>query len=551
MKSDSLEKILVFFILTSLTATTIFIAPWSVTHPYSVPKLIPLVSFSLPLLHIIYLLIDSNKIKDYKSILLILITYFFGSIIILISRTNNLTQELYGVWGRNNGFISHFSFLLLMLASLFYPIKKSLNIFIKVSLTIGLVSLLYGIMQYLKLVKISKITNENTESVGFFGNENFYSAFIGMISVICFSMVFNKSNSKLNRGFYFLFSVFGNIGIYLANSQQGFLVFFIGSIVIFLAWIKTSNFKQFTIPFILSSLFGLVVVIFGFFQIGPLSKYVYQQTLTFRGYYWRAGIKMFLDNPIIGVGFDSYRDFYRKYRESGAVKSLGPTDIADSAHNNFIDMAVNGGLFLLLPYLLIIFYVLFCTFRLLLKMSKFDTPVVAIVAAWYAFTTQQFVSLPQPGLTVWGWVLSGLIIAIYKQDKYEISKQEQEPKKKPSYLIISIFFFIGLLVTIPPFRASAEYRKAVEAQDVSILIKAAKMYPQDATMLAASGGALIGLGYFEDARNVLNISIDKFPRYYESWYIYSLLPNLSEAEVKRINEKMVELDPLLDINSTR
>jgi O-antigen ligase len=260
----------------------------------------------------------------------------------------------------------------------------------------------------------------------------------------------------------------------------------------------------------------------GFLQIGPLTKFVYEETLTFRGYYWNAGIKIFLDNPILGVGFDSYRDFYRRYRNPDALGSLAATDIADSAHNNFIDTAVNGGLALLITYLLIIFYVFRCAIKLIKEMHDFDATKVAVIAAWFAFITQTFVSLPQPGLTLWGWVLSGLVIAIYKQKNYEKSEQYWKNNSSPNYMLILFLFLIGLIITIPPFRASAEYRNAVETQNISTLIRAANMFPQDATMLAAAGGALIGLEQFVEARKILNISIEKFPQYYESWYIYSL-----------------------------
>ena len=64
-------------------------------------------------------------------------------------------------------------------------------------------------------------------------------------------------------------------------------------------------------------------------------------------------------------------------------------------------------------------------------------------------------------------------------------------------------------------------------------------------MVAASGGALIGLDRFTEAEELLKISIEKFPQYYESWYIYSLLPNLSPDEKSKINKKMAELEPLL------
>ena len=164
--------------------------------------------------------------------------------------------------------------------------------------------------------------------------------------------------------------------------------------------------------------------------------------------------------------------------------------------------------------------------------------------------TQSIISLPQLGLTIWGWILSGLIIAIYKQGEQEISGLRDSILVKTPYKIMGALFLLGLTISVLPFKTSAAYRRAEETQDVSFLIQAAKMYPQDATMLAATGGALIRINYFKEASTVLDISISKYPQYYESWYIYSQLPTLSEKEKRLANRKMVELEPLLINNST-
>ena len=64
-------------------------------------------------------------------------------------------------------------------------------------------------------------------------------------------------------------------------------------------------------------------------------------------------------------------------------------------------------------------------------------------------------------------------------------------------------------------------------------------------MLVAAGGALIGLSDFTNARMLLKIATENYPEYYESWYIYSLLPNLPETELKKIRTKMELLEPIL------
>ena len=470
---------------------------------------------------------NRNKIAQYKYILILILAHLLSAILVLIDNKNNLTQELYGIWGRSNGFFTLLSYLILITATLFYPIKRHLNSFIKLSLYIGLLTLNYGVLQYLKLVKIANLNGENTQSSGFFGNENFYSALLGIISVISLSVALGSSLSKIRNIFPYLFPIFALFGIHLANSQQGYLVFAVGSIVVVFAFIKTSKLTKLLLPYILLSGSLLISIILGFFQMGPLSKYVYEETLTFRGFYWFAGIKMFRHDPILGLGFDSYRDYYRRFRSPDALSRLSPTDIPDSSHSYFIDTAVNGGLLLLLTYLLILFYVAYCSVQIIRKMNSFDAPKVAVVAAWYAFMTQAFVSLPQLGLTIWGWIISGLIIAIYKQTVVNKPHPTDGISIKPPALVMGILFVTGFIISVLPFKVSAEYRRAQENQNIETLINAAKMYPQDAAMLAAAGGALISINQNAKAKELLEISIHKFPQFYESWFIYSQLPGLT------------------------
>ena len=546
MKNKDFEKPLENLILITLVATTVFIAPWSVTHPYSIPKLIPLISFSLPLLAIIFSIIGVNKLKNYKFILTLILLHTLSSVLVILLGKNNTIQQLYGVWGRNNGFLTHFSYIILMTAAIFFSTKKSLNKFVKISIIIGWITLAYGLMQYFKLVRITSINGGNTQSVGFFGNENFYSSFIGVISVISLSMALGINNKNIySKILYFVFPIIGLIGIYLANSQQGYLVFAVGSSILIFMYLKTANKKLSANIFILTSSLGLFLITLGFFQIGPLAKFVYEKSISFRGYYWRTGFEIFFNNPIIGVGFDSYRDWYRRFRSPEALNVLGPTDIADSAHNYFIDLAVNGGIFLLFTYLAIIFYVIFCTLKILKNMQQYNASQVAIIAAWYSYMTQTFISLPQPGLTIWGWVLSGLVIAIDKQNSRDSLEFKTKILSKNSYAIAGLFLVFGLILSIFPYRTSHEYRNAVETQNISNLINSAQLFPRDATMCSASGGALIGLEYFDDAKKILSKCIDEFPQYYESWYVYSLLPNLTAEEINRANKQMVFLEPIL------
>jgi len=546
LKEKLVEKINIITIF-ALASVTLTIAPFSVTHPFSLPKLIPLVGLSFLLMPLLVLVIDKKFLKHFRTVSVLVVLNLLIIIVVLFMSNNNLTQKFYGLWGSSNGFLTHFSYLLLLTSSLFLGLSKNLD---KLRLTftlIGWIALIYGYLQAFSLVEIQNITGLNNRSVSFFGNTNYHSAFIGMMCAMNLSLYLSMKGSKINKFLYFIYIPLGLYGIYLAKSDQGYLVFVTGASVAIYAYLRSSNRHKISSIFLLSAASALTLILAGFFQLGPLSRIVYQDTISFRGYYWRTGIEIFKENFWFGAGFDSYRDWYRRFREVQSLIPLGPTDIADSAHNYFIDTAVNGGIFLITSYLMLVVYTLKCIWIILKNIKNFEPFVPAILSLWFAFTTQQFLSLPQPGIIIWGWVLSGLIISISKRYSPEITDSLNKKNKNNSIVVSSalLSFSVGLVLGILPNSTSNSYRNALEQQDPKKLIKAANTYPNDSTMLVAAGGALIGLSDFTNARMLLKIATENYPEYYESWYIYSLLPNLPETELQKIRTKMELLEPIL------
>jgi O-antigen ligase len=49
------------------------------------------------------------------------------------------------------------------------------------------------------------------------------------------------------------------------------------------------------------SVAGAILAILGMLQKGPLVSLLYKDSVSVRGYYWRAGIEMFKDSPLTGV----------------------------------------------------------------------------------------------------------------------------------------------------------------------------------------------------------------------------------------------------------
>lgn len=98
----------------------------------------------------------------------------------------------------------------------------------------------------------------------------------------------------------------------------------------------------------------VLAIISDVFQKSPWSPMLYQESVSFRGDFWRAGTRMTWNNPFFGVGPDGYRDYYRSYRDLTTASRTDSNVPTDSAHNGLLDLSSSGGLPLLMIYLILL-----------------------------------------------------------------------------------------------------------------------------------------------------------------------------------------------------
>ncbi len=69
-----------------------------------------------------------------------------------------------------------------------------------------------------------------------------------------------------------------------------------------------------------------------------------------------AGLKMFLENPIYGLGYEGYRDNYKRYFPFSSKRRY-------DAHNMFITALANYGIIGFIPFMTIFLYLLFASYK--------------------------------------------------------------------------------------------------------------------------------------------------------------------------------------------
>jgi len=285
----------------------------------------------------------------------------------------------------------------------------------------------YGIVQFSGNDPFSWI-NQYNPIITTLGNPNYSGALLAILATLTFSFIFDKQIVAWQR-IFFLILTFGLIlTIYLSDARQGLLSLVIGlGFFISLKFLKKSRILGFI------SFFGLflisIIAVAGILQKGPLERFLYKDSVSLRGHYWRAGINMFRENIFTGVGIDSYGDFFRLYRDPSFPLKYGYDLTSNNAHNVPIQMFATGGMLVGMSYLAMIFLVLYFFTKGFKRFGGSESNMLCgVFSAWLAFQSQSIVSIDNIGLTIWGWILGGLILGLTKSEN--LNSQSLESKSK-------------------------------------------------------------------------------------------------------------------------
>ena len=538
-------------------AATLAITPWMTLDPINLPKLVVIALGGFITLAAILVNRKTLFTSGHKTIQILCGLFVLDLIIVLLIAGTNPLQEFFGTYGRATGFVAYVSLAALLLGAAVVASTKFVNSFARALLIAGALSIAYGLLQAVDADPIEWV-NQYSPVIGFLGNPNFESSFVGFSGVLAFGFIIAQGLNAALRSAYVAYLVLAVFVIIKTDSQQGLLVLAGGIALVSMIWISRSKFKFVTKPALILSGIGAVFVALGSLNSGPLASLLYKASVTYRGDYWRAGWKMTVENPIFGVGLDSYGDWYRRTRTLEATVRRGPEITANAAHNVLLDFSSNGGFPLVIIYLALMVLVVISALRLLKRSNRFDPAVAGLIAVWIAYQAQSIISLNQLGLAVWGWIISGLIIG------YEIntrtSEQPQEVKapvgkgrtaakaiseKVSAKTLVAMVAggAVGLLVGLPPFLASTQYKSALESSDAAIIENAAYLWPDEAIRYGQIALVLQANKLDAQAQAVIDKALVKFPNEFGLWSLAAKLSTATPEQIAEAKAQMKRLDP--------
>ena len=558
MRNKSIDKALGSVLAFAGIGVSLFVTTSGVTDPVNVPKMLLIT----PLAFAAFALgVNQFRRVDLKELRLTLI---FSSLFLLALACSTafggapFSQAFFGTAGRNTGFVTYFSLLLIFFSSTIVRHTNFARNLVPGILFVGVINVLYG---FLQLTHNDPLPWNNTYNtiLGTFGNPDFASAFLGMTAVVAVAVLLgNLRNWKaiLFSATYLVISIFE---IKKSHAIQGFAVTAIGVAVVGFFFIrsKTSGNILLVGYSILIACLG-VLAGFGALQIGPLSKFVYKGSVSLRGEYWAGAINTGRDHPLFGVGLDSYGDWYRFERRPSAIVRPGPDTVVNTAHNVFLDMFANGGYFLLISYLAILFLTVLALFRLAKRQRAYDITFVALSAAWIGYQAQAAISINQIGLAIWGWLLAGALISYEISTRTNQSENNSTDSKKlkrqtnrgstsmPASAILasSAAGLIGLLLALPPLMADNRWYNAAKNRKVELLQQAGLAWPRDSNRMANIAITLAQNKFNQQALVVAREAVKFNPRSLDAWKVLSLIETATPSEKAEAIKHLKELDPL-------
>ena len=555
-KSSGIVKIILFgSALVTLTFWTKF------ADPFNPVKLTLILAIALWLTG--HLVIDHKKILSNYELRYLLTLISILILSLAISTLNSSVKQVawVGDYQRNNGFLFYLGLCIILVGTALYFKEEDLSLVSNLTYVLGLAISIYGLFQ-INGIDFVQWSNPYNAIISTVGNPNFAGAILATMGVLSLGFAFSYFNDLKRFILNLILFCVILITIFLSEARQGLIGIVLGCSFVIGVWIHSKS-KILGRFFILVSGFIGFMAVLGMLQIGPLSHLLYKGSVTIRGYYWRAGIEMFMAHPWFGVGSDYYGGYFKQYREVGYPLNYGYEITSTNAHNVFIQIFSTTGIFAGTAYLLLVLYIFWRGIQGLRRrpLNK-RIQLATIFGAWLTLQSISVISIDSPGIAIWSWILAGMILALTSKlnDIGNSTKKGNSSssilKSNPKQTLLSSFLLIPLLlfsinvfkVESSVFLARQIYNPNVEENGKYLQTYIPNLVKNpfaNSTQMTELASFLATSGYAADGIEVLNTAISKDPRNQDAINLLaSYYFELKQPEkALKLRLRIIELDP--------
>ena len=423
-KIELISVLAIVLILTIVSVGSILVV-------YNYLKLKQFSYFLIAMTPIELLLYIINKIKNpkiNKKEILIFLLYIFTTLSLIGS--NSIRTSIWGFMNRYEGLLvcySYYSTALLASTIKDDYYKKMIIGFI---ITIGLINIVYGLLQTNIIPLNIKVRDSWKYARGFQGNSMFFASLMSICYFFIIGILLN-SEKKFDWRLAILLLIF-TIGNVISGSMALFcttIFIFILLIIKELIQIKFKNFSKIRfIKIICCILLYILINIYGIYRIENYQKDVKDLSNeitsiaktqkakdnygTGRIYIWKEVLKKSKENLLFGVGIDNlYYSFNPPLIDPASGYSV------DKAHNDYLQRLLCEGIFSFICYISLLIIIV-------LNNYKSNDKIKSILfLGFFAYITQIFFSISVIRLAPIYWIILGLLM--YEEEK----KKRERPKK--------------------------------------------------------------------------------------------------------------------------
>ena len=533
-------------------SSLVTLAFWTNLHdPFNAPKSWILSISGMWLLGwVIFQLKRRWKVKSSKMSIIIPSLYLL-SLVTSFLATDNKFIGFFGEYQRRTGLLAYVSLMAFFFAASLLIDQKSVTTLDRAAIIIGFFLGTYGLLQHFKHDFVNW-SNPYNPIISTLGNPDFSAAAMAIFAVLNFGILIQNKFFIWTRILAGLNVIVLLFTIYLSQVRQGLLCSIFGITIIVIIWIYQRNRTAAHLVASLTTLIGLVGLL-GMLNQGPLSKYFYKISVTYRGDYWRAGWRMIIHNPLFGVGLDRYGANFRKYRDATQVARRGPDLVSNAAHNVPIQLASTGGLVVLLTFILLIAFIFLRGIQALRKSSGTEQITIGVLfAAWLSYEAQSFISIDNLGIAIWGYVLGGAIVGIsynhennLKRTSLSIIQRLISWSLAIAALAISAVFLqseISMktlsMYRVPQTQTSLEAYETLARKPVSLIFKEPTFEVLVAADLAQANDPTLAIS------NLKNV-IASDPRFFDAKELLARIYEFQKdwQHAAQVRSQMVNLDP--------
>lgn len=381
--------------------------------PFNTPKLIVLTLLAAWLSGYVLNYFKSTTILriKYMGFSIYLPTIFVLTLFISTLLTDIKFIGFIGETQRRNGLLQYLALSIILIYTILnVNFTNSVQVY-KIAISVGLVLSIYGFLQ-IQGQDIYNWNNPYNSMISTLGNPNFASAMLAIFCTMAISALFIEQINGYYKFAAVALSFLSVYDIFKSQSRQGFLVVVFALIFYTTVLIYLKNTKVGLLTLLLSISLS-VLFILGMLQRGPLQSLLYKDSLSVRGYYWRAAIEMLKAKPLTGVGVDRYGAYFNEYREPSYSLRYGFDITSSNAHNTFLQLFATAGIFVGVAYLALVVYILFVGLKRLGTVEGSEQKILlGLLASWIGFQAQSLISIDNIGVSIWGWLLGGAVIGL-------------------------------------------------------------------------------------------------------------------------------------------